>query len=199
MSKFKVRLKLQGLEVDIEGTRDDVATIGDGLRQQLGGLFGPMASIVDGELAEDVATINHVQPQIAVQRKFRRKKASSAAGATPENSSTLNFKHDPARYGIPRQQWNPTQKSLWLLYVVREALGLDELSAGAIANTFNQHFKQAGKIRGSNVSRDLGKAKQATPPQVGENTTANPASWFLTEEGVRRAQALVAEALGPNS
>jgi hypothetical protein len=68
-----------------------------------------------------------------------------------------------------------------------------------IAKTFNQHFKQASTIRGSNVSRDLGNAKLTAPALVGEDTTKHPSLWFLTDEGRNRAQALIAEALAPSS
>lgn len=78
-------------------------------------------------------------------------------------------------------------------------MNIGELSTGQIVKTFNLHFRQAKTVTSSNVARDLGKAKVSTPALVGEDPTKSPPGWFLTDEGVRRAQALIAEALMPKA
>jgi hypothetical protein len=114
-----------------------------------------------------------------------------------KSTPTLEFRNDPAKYGTPTQQWSTSDKALWLLYVVKELGQASELSTGQIVKLFNTYFRQAKIITHSNVSRDLGKLKVSVPSLVGEDPTKSPAVWFLTDEGVRKAQAIIAVARTP--
>lgn len=49
MSKFKIKMKLQGLELEIEGAREDSSNIGRNLGGQLANLLQPAIKIIDGE------------------------------------------------------------------------------------------------------------------------------------------------------
>jgi hypothetical protein len=196
MTKFKIKMKLSGLEIDIEGSREDIPLIAANLGQQLTGLLGPAAGIASGV---DASVPLSVAPQIAtpmVDEVRRRKKrvapARSTDGAPADKSvAAIDFRHDPVKFGAPKQSWNTADKSVWLLHVVGK-----EMSGRVIVATFNKHFRQAGLINVSHANRDLGRLKSKSPAVVGEDTTQAPPSWFLTEEGTRHALKLVGDALG---
>jgi hypothetical protein len=198
MGKFRIKMKLQGLELEIEGSRDDVPIISHNIGQQMAALLQPAGAIVEGESTSSnqgsTQAISDETGAGRIKQRKRRPGGATNSGQSPEVVE-VDWKHDPAKYGSPRQSWNTAQKAMWVLYVVGEELGTKELSAGVIARTFKKHFKQAGIIAGSNVSRDLGKQKMSSPATVGEDTTKNPSVWFLTDEGRKQTQVLIAEAL----
>jgi len=200
VSKFRMKVKLQGFELEIEGNRQDASIIGRNIGEQISAMLSPAVNIVEGEtIGENHPTVQPIiaLPESTPKRKSNRRPKAPSGEASVENGASIEFRHDPAKYGMPSQQWNTAQKAIWLLYVVRESVGVGEMSAGQIFRTFNTQFRQAKTITRSNVFRDLGKAKLASPALVGEDTTKTPALWFLTDEGVRRAQTLVAESLAP--
>lgn len=197
MSKFKIKLKLTGLEIEIEGTKEDLPIISQNLANQLGNVITPAANMVQGARP----AIPHIPaaPGLdADETKSRRKSPRKNGGADTKakKAVALDFVHDSSKWGTPSQDWNPTKKSLWLLYVVKAAGAATEMTATEVANTFNKHFRQAGTIQPSNVSRDLGKAKKQAPALVGEMTNQDPSPWFLTAEGEKIAIELVREGLG---
>ena len=53
MSKFRIKMKLQGLELEIEGAREDASLISRNIGQQVASLMQPAGNIVDGELTVD--------------------------------------------------------------------------------------------------------------------------------------------------
>lgn len=197
MSKFRIKLKLTGLELEVEGSREDASSISRNIGQQMAALMRPIEGIVDGD---DVLSAPEAAAQAVVEipAKNRRRKQAGAPRVNGEPLKTIDFRHAPEKFGNPKQQWKTAQKAVWLLYVVGESMKVTELSAPMIAETFNKHFRQSGTITRSNVSRDLGKLKVSdSPPPVGEDATKSPAVWFLTDEGRKRAQNLVAETLKP--
>lgn len=197
MAKFRIKMKLQGLELEVEGNRDDVPVITHHLGSQLTGLLQSPGQIIEGKAPR----VNvDARPTIVLEpRKGRRRRVSGGNGAVEsEREEPLDWRHDPSKYGTPKQEWNTAQKAVWLLYVAGQEAACSEISGIRIAETFNKHFKQSGTIRAHNVNRDLGKLKvkkQGHPP-VSEDTTKDPAVWFLTEEGIRNAQELIAQAIG---
>lgn len=195
MAKFKIKMKLTGLELDIEGSKEDIPLIAANLGQQLTGLLGPAAAIVAGEDATFGPTPSPPAPLPMVEEVRRRKKklttARSADASAQLTHAPVDFRHDPAKFGAPKQSWSTSEKSVWLLHVVEK-----EMSGKVIVATFNKHFRQAGLIDVSHTNRDLGRLKSKSPAIVGEDTTRNPSHWFLTEEGTRLALKLVGDALG---
>jgi hypothetical protein len=194
-----MKLKLQGFELEIEGNREDASVIGRSIGEQISGMLSPSLSIVEGEF-----TSNRVQAVPAVslvdatpKRRGQRRTRSVPAGGESNATQAIDFRNDPSRYSTPTQQWKTAEKATWLLYVVREVAHVTELSTGQIVKTFNTHFRQAKTITHSNVSRDLGKLKVSSPALVGEDAAKSPPVWFLTDEGVRKAQALIAESRVP--
>jgi hypothetical protein len=202
MSKFRVKMKLQGFELEIEGnSREEASVIGQNIGKQVSGILQPGMRIVGGEVANEAPPV--FAPGVLLddlsKKRGRRRSKSQINGSERSGSDEIHFRHDPEKFGSPNQQWTTSQKAIWLLYVVKEVAQISELSTGQIVKLFNTHFRQAKTVTNSNVSRDLGKLKIASPSQVGEDNSKNPARWFLTDEGIRQAQSLIAELLTPRT
>jgi hypothetical protein len=173
MAKFKIKLKLQGLELEIEGSREEVPNI----TQNLG--------------------LNQTPRR---QRTRRKRVQAQTTGESSAKEDAVDWEHDPSKYGSPKQGWSTADKSVWLLRVVLQEADINELSAQRIVATFNKHFRQAGPIRTQSVIRDLGRLTvNKTPSPVAGDSIKTPNQCFLIEEGVKTAQALVADALGRTS
>lgn len=201
MSKFRVKLKLQSLELEIEGTREDASLLNRNIGQQVAALLEPISGIIEGEAIADRAPNLPSPAQIinGAGRKNRRRKQAPSIGGEAEAASisAVDFVLSPEKFGTPTQQWSTSDKVVWLLYVLDANKSGSEFSTRVIVETFNKHFKQSGTVVTGNVNRDLGRLKSVSKPAlVGENTTKTPSAWYLTDEGRRRAQALIAESLG---
>jgi hypothetical protein len=198
LSKFRIKLKLTGLEIEVEGTREDVPLLAKQIGAQLGSLVAPAAAMADGKaLGHQREPIDITPPreaQTGSAGKVRRPARRGGGGG--ESAVAVEFNHSVESYGSPLQAWNTAKKSMWLLYVSDKQGGPKEMSAAQIATTFNKRFKQAGMIRPENVSRDLGRLKTKAPAKASDDTTKDPAVWFLTETGTKDAEALVAAARG---
>src|SRR6266480_4743426 len=101
MARFRVKMKLQGLELEVEGTREDAPLIAQNLTRQFAGLLEPAAHIVGGDLEREG---NGHQPVVeAVDRAPRNRKprhAGSPVGAS-RGSVSVSWKHDPTKWGNP--------------------------------------------------------------------------------------------------
>ncbi len=186
MGKFKVHLKLQGLELDIEGDRSDMPAINNAVAREITGLIQPAAALTNGTEPSSPKTIEGETDKgkkPAERSRKRSGKASSEGGAT----RALDFRHEPEKYGNPQQTWSVLDKAIWMLAVIKGILVQKEVSGPQIAATYNDKFKQAGKLHPPNVTRDLGLAKVQNPPPVGQDKDL----WYLTNEGDRKAQELV--------
>lgn len=199
MPKVKIKLRLQGFELDVEGEKQDVAIATQSISDQLANLITP-PNIVNGGTPPGQQMIDVTPNPPSEDRKSSRKKSgNSARGSSGKATPAIDFVNDPARFGTPSQSWNLTRKAMWTLFVVGELKNITSLSASVIGRTFNKHFRQSGEIRPSNISRDLGKVKTKvgnTPPLVAENTTKNPPEWFLTDEGSRQVRELISKSVG---
>ncbi|GKQ51117.1 hypothetical protein [Bradyrhizobium sp. Ce-3] len=195
-----MKLKLQGFELEIEGNREDASVIGKSIGDQISGMLSPSLNIVEGEYTASQSKA--APPPLplfdeARKRKIPRRPRSPSAATESNGANAIDFRNDPAKFATPTQQWSTADKAVWLLYVVKEVSQASELSTGQIVKIFNTHFRQAKTITSSNVSRDLGRLKITSPSLVGEDPTKTPAVWFLTDEGIRKAQTLIAEAKAP--
>jgi hypothetical protein len=205
MSSVRIKLKLN-VDLDIQAEREDVPQLTESVKQQLAGAFSPAAlvaqckpapkqvdlvNMADSPAAEPRAS--HSLPPVLAKPRRTRKAAprSKENGAAAENA--VDWSHDPAKWGTPAQSWNTVDRCLWLLYVLKQEKGVNELSAAAIAATLCKHFKQAGLVYQQIVSRELGRVKTSAPALVGEDSRQNPSLWFLTEEGQKRAENLVTQ------
>ncbi len=200
MAKTKVRFKITGLEFEFEGDRENLPAAASGVAQQLAGMLEAPV-IVNGQNTNpklvESTTVNQADSN-ATKRRSRngRSKSKSSSGATDaKNNAAIDFTHSPLRFGNPTTEWITADKALWLLFCLEQEAGVKEASAGAIAETFNKHFRQAKTIRPSNVSRDFGKMKKNAPYLVGEDTTKDPTMWYLTDPGKDHVRSLVAGVL----
>ena len=198
MAKFKIVLKLTGLELEIEGSREDIPLITQNVTQQFAGLLKPATNIVEGENGNENQPAQAV-PTVTSERPKIKKRRAISTGTSDSPESSIDWVHDPAKWGGPRQEWSTVKKAIWLLYVASKEANKTELSASEIANTFNKHFRQSGLIRIGNVGRDLGAQKTGKDATVSENTTSTPYRWFLTEKGLRLAEQYIAESKGEAS
>jgi len=198
MRRFRIRMRVQGLELEIDGTRDDAPVIAQNLSRQFAGLLEPAAHIVEGDVEID----GHRQASLVVTEPIPKTRASRpprrAVAPRPngDGAAEVTWKHDPAKWGSPQQAWSAADKVLWLLYVSGQEIQVKDMSSSPLASTFNRMFREAGMIRAGNLPRDLGRLKTQAPALVGEDTTKTPSTWFLTNEGTKRAEELVKQARG---
>ena len=194
MAKFHIRLKLQGLELQVDGERADIPAITAAVQQQFAGLIQPAESMVDGN--KQLAPAEQVIDVEAIKSKGKATRKRNVAGkpaADGGQGQVIEFRHDPSKYGNPLQAWSVTDKCVWLLHVIEGITGSKEVSGPQLAATFNHSFKPSGKVHPPHVSRDLSKAKVQNPAYIGEDKSL----WFLTEEGKKYAQQLVDGVLNP--
>lgn len=185
----------------MEGDRQDAAQITAALTNQLASIIAPTASIVSDDESEtkpkvlELESVPVDQPSSKGKKKAGNKKPVRTG--TPDTSEALDFKHNSETWGNPDQTWSSSKKAIWMLHVAGQQTESKELSAGALAATFNRQFKQAGEIRPSNISRDFGNLKtKKKPAWVGENTQESPSKWYLTTEGINQATQFVVDGKG---
>lgn len=203
MAKFHIKLKIQGFELEVDGTRDELPVLREALSQQFAGLLQPATEIAGGEVVNDVRRIEpSTPPAIVTTAKAKRRartSAPSSGGVASGKETAADWRHDTSKYPSPTQAWTTAQKSIWTLYVASKEADVPEMSAKRIELTFNKHFRQAGVVRANNVLRDLGKLKTGSngePALVSQDTTKDPSTWYLTDAGIRSAQKLIAQGLG---
>ncbi|GGC10481.1 hypothetical protein GCM10007205_19500 [Oxalicibacterium flavum] len=187
MSKFKIKMKITGFELEIEGSRDDVPGIQQAIGRQLGGLLQPNSGLVDSSAEPEIHELKDITPETTIPEKKRRKRAtpsiSRSSTTVVESETPVNWPRDITPFGVPSQDWVTSDKALWVLYVAKEHGEENELTAKRICDTFNSHCRQAGVIKVGNINRDLGRLKMKSKPFVGEDTTKNPPVWYLTQSG----------------
>lgn len=204
MSKFKIKLKLEGFELEVEGSKDDIPHIAENISGQFAGLLAPTANIARGNeraAAHQPVNVTPLATQVGGGRGKRRSNGRRSASTGSGNGSAsatelFDWKHDVALFGNPLQAWNTAEKAMWLLYVAAKQNVTQEMTGPQIAATFNKHFRQSGRILGHNITRDLGKVKGTPPAKVSEDTTKEPPAWFLTDEGIKHAEVLVKTSRG---
>lgn len=189
MAKFKMRLKLQGLELEVEGERQDIPLVTAAVSRELSSIVEPIDVIAEGkQIGNGSGSSSSIDGDGAGRKTPRRRTVTRATG---EAAGHVDFRHDSAKFGVPIQGWSILEKVIWMLWVLQQT-GAKEYTAGQIVATFNHHFKAAGKLHPPHVPRELQRAKVDVPTPVGEDKER----WYLTVEGERQAQALVAQALG---
>lgn len=192
MAKFRIRLKLQGLDLEVDGERQDLPAITHAVQEQLTRLVIPGEVIADGhkQLGNGGDGAAAQEEEGKRKRPARRERRSAGDGAP---AAAIEFRHDPATCGNPIQAWSITDKCIWLLYVLKKLAQAKEVSGPALAATFNQYFKPAGKLHPPNVTRDLAKLKVQNPAPIGEDK----GSYYLTGEGDKQAETLIRAVLNP--
>ncbi|PYU53071.1 MAG: hypothetical protein DMG48_02195 [Acidobacteria bacterium] len=185
MSKLTIKVELQGLKIEVEGSREDVPRLAQKVGEQIGSLVQP-ALLLEGESSRPVDS-NGDDRALSEQGKTRRRRVGGGSGRrTPAEEIDLSI--DPAKHGSPRQTWNGVQKSIWLLHVAGKAL-----SSYSIEKAFNAQFRAAGPLRRQNVARDLDKEKlKGKEAPVGAEISDGTTKYFLTDAGSALAKKLIA-------
>ena len=191
MAKFHIRLKLQGLDLEVDGERQDIPAITNAVQQQLTNLVIPGEVIVDGHKQLGGGSEAGATQDDDKRRRASRRERRPAGDSAP--AAAIEFRHDSATYGNPVQAWSVTEKCIWLLYVLKKAAGASEVSGPALAATFNQYFKPSGKLHPPNVTRELAKLKVQNPAPIGEDK----GNYYLTGEGDKQAESLIKAVLNP--
>jgi hypothetical protein len=204
VAKLRVKFKLQGLEFEVEGSREEIPLVGQQLAEQFASLIAPVTAVATGDARPALSGATAAAAQAATPTKSARKRTTksggSGNGSTAKETAT-DWRHDTARYGSPTQSWSAADKALWLLYVVAREANVSELTTGGIVATLGKHFRPSGAVRPSNLARDLNRLKVARNgrlPLVSEDTSKTPSTWFLTDAGTAHAQTLVTSAVGAN-
>ncbi len=187
MAKFRIHLKLQGLDLEVDGERQDLPAITHAVQQQLTRLVIPGEVITDGHthLSNGGNGAGATQDEEGKRKRPARRERRSGGDGTP--AAAIEFRHDPATYGNPTQGWSVTEKCIWQLYVLKKLTQANEVSGPVLAATFNQYFKPAGKLHPPNVTRDLAKLKVQNPAPIGEDK----GNYYLTAEGDKQAEKLI--------
>ena len=176
MSKFSVKIKLQGLEIEVEGSQDIAPRIAQRVGEQIGALVKPPMLIEMGKNGSQIT--DSAEPG---EDKGKTKKKKSGGGGAKSSADDVTFTHDPSQHGSPSQEWTTVQKAIWLLYVVNSE---KPLSGYSIAKAFNKQFKSAGAINNGNVSKGLDKEKlKGTSSPVGADLSDGTARYYLTDAG----------------
>src|SRR5258708_4282911 len=122
MSRFKVRFKLQGLELEIEGSREDAPFIAEQVAAQVAALIEPAARIIEGQAVdrgqEAAATTQPTANGGSARRRPRQRKFAPGNPAQTGASSPIDWAHDVEKWGTAQQSWNTSKKSMWLIYVI---------------------------------------------------------------------------------
>jgi hypothetical protein len=205
MAKFKVSLKLEKFELDIEGSHEDMPLIADRVGRQFAGMLVPSAEIIAGDALPEQNKVAHtvIAPAVTDDKRKsargRRPRATatvSANGAENTSAAALTWRHDTERWGTPKQVWTVGKKIIYLLYVAKQEVNQTEMTGLSVVETFNKHFMSAGMLRTKHIRQELDKLKNRVPAPVSENVTKEPSTWFLTQQGDKEAAALINDALG---
>lgn len=196
MSKMKIKLKITGFELEVEGSSDEVPKILKDVQNQMSNMIAP-PSIMSGKILDtgyEEVDRNEELPKNKSKGKSKSTKRTTTSTNTKNDIQGLLWSNDPNKWGTPQQKWNPTNKMLWTLYVLIQEKQVSQLPLSSIVNIFNSSFKEAGTMMHANASRDIKKAK--TNKFVGEDPTKNPSEWYLTQEGKKKAEEIISEAKG---
>jgi hypothetical protein len=193
MNGFEFEFTAEKLHIKFKGNREAAPLAGRALHQHLGGLLGAAAGAAEQlpGTGEVVDVRPSELPKLAPARALRPSTKRNGGGG-----AILEFKHDPNRWGMPKQAWQIGDKVIWFLHVFREQGGAGALGAANIAATFNHHFRESGTLNPRNMKRDLRSIKARAPFALGEDANKSPSEWFLTETGKKQAAQLVTSVTG---
>jgi len=177
MSKFAIKIELQGLKIEVEGAREDAPRIAQQIGKQVGGLLQAPATLAsgNGNLV--------LEGEVDDNGGGRKTRTPRKTGGTKTPADDVNLNHDPEKYSAPKQEWTQAQKAIWFLYIVGEQAQIRQLTSYSIAKNFNKYFKASGQINGGNVMKGLEKERLKTPAMVNADMRDGTAKYFLTTAG----------------
>ncbi len=161
----------------------------------------PAANIVEGK-ATPVLTRDPIPGTATVvdattpARSPRKRRSSSRGNDGEATDAALVWQHDANIWGNPLQQWKAVEKTVYLLYVAKQAGVAEQMTVWQMVQTFDRLFRTAGKLNKGNITRDFGKLNGEPPPKVQMNGSVQPSAWYLTDAGIKMAENLVKAARG---
>jgi hypothetical protein len=155
-SKFKITLKLQAFELQVEGSRE-------ALPSTSGQTF-------------DHSNTTTPSPAPAKRGKARRTSPAADRGSGATGSKEILWQHDANAWGTPLQTWKAPEKAIWLLYVANQSVAVTEMTVGQMVVTFDRLFRSSGRLNKGNVARDFKALNSEPPPKVAMNGTVEPAT-----------------------
>jgi hypothetical protein len=190
MSKYTIKLKLQGLELEVEGTTADAPKIAAKIGEQFGEFFKP-AALLETSNGHHTTLEGDVDGNGAGKENRKNKRAARKPDGSKTAVEELNFVHDSTKYGTPSQEWTGAQKAIWFLWVTGEQTNVKLQTTYSIMKSFNSMFRAAGMINNGNIMKafEKEKLKGANAP-VGSDMTGGTAKYFLTDAGIALAQRL---------
>jgi hypothetical protein len=188
-NRVEFELEIQGFRLKVKGSKENAGQITAQVGQALLGVITPPS--IDGKQHQNnVEDIVHTE--VVNEKHKKRPRKAKIQTDTNGTNNVIDFTPEPEKYGVPSIKWTTGQKSLWLLYVVKQLKIADALTTTQIIETFNKHFRQSKQI--SNVARDLGKMKiDSVNMWVAEDTSKNPSEWYITEPGEKHVQKMIME------
>lgn len=199
-NKFKIKLKVTGFELEIEGSREDVPLMAQAVGQQMSGLLTPASNIVEGEIIEN----KELPPLPSEAKPKTRKKRSSRQYSQTSTNSTLNgkgkavafdWKHEPLKWGTPQQDWSTAFKDI--LLVQRTDLTAEEEIlvllhyAGEIGFSRYELGRYA-QCSASSVTKTL---QKLSSPQFRQIILVSKDQYRLTDLGSKRLREELADKL----
>lgn len=190
MSKLTIKLKLTGLELEVEGTREDAPKIAARIGEKLSGFLQPTTLLENGNGSSHKIIDGDIDGNGAGKKKKGGSKKSGGSGGM-KTTEDIKFVHDPSKFGTPVQGWTTAQKAIWFLYIVGEQADVKQQTAYGLMKNFNAMFRAAGTINNGNIMTALEKEKlKGASAPVGADTTGGTAKYFLTQAGIAMAQKL---------
>src|SRR5690242_17006749 len=127
MAKFKVRLKVQALELEIDGEREDLPLITSAVNRQFATLVEPTEVIAE---LPKLPGSNGSESTSSEGGKGKPRKPRPPANRTPaEFAGPVDYRHDSGKFGVPQQEWSIIEKVIWMLWVLQQG-GTKEYMAG---------------------------------------------------------------------
>jgi hypothetical protein len=177
MSKFVVKIKMQSLEIEVEGTQENGPRLAQRVGDQIGALLKPSLLIDAGRNGGPILE----EPTHGGDKGKSNRRRSGSGGGGAKSSDDVTFTHNPAQHGSPTQEWTTTQKAIWLLWLANSD---KPLSGYSIAKAFNREFKSAKAINNGNVNRGLEKERlKGAASTVGADTSDGTTRYYLTDAG----------------
>src|SRR5690242_13410318 len=106
MAKFKVKFEIEKLKMEIEGERDTLPGITQGLKQHFAGLLQAPTTVSGVEERRADPPNVHGESGNGHDENRKRKRRNRVSGSGEEGSSSaVEFRHDSAKFGNPKQEW----------------------------------------------------------------------------------------------
>ena len=197
MASFK--FKLTGLEIEFDGTPDEVLQVQKSAQANLGAIIQAGMNPTQPAVAAIAATVEDVDNEEVAES---REGGKSKSNATPRKRGTkmrprrvIDMAIDPNVHGTPTQDMSTAEKALYTLYLATKIAGVDGLSNASIVATYEKYFSRSGNIRATNVSRDFNLRKYSQGPEaiVSLKPSDKGSFWMLTNKGMAAGEQIAAK------